>query len=607
LTDPTPEQLTLPVVDDTVVECPHGTECPGCPLLSLPYRAQLDAKEERVRGATVRFRELERVPVAHAVAAEPIVGYRSRAKLVASGPLLGLYARGTHRVVDIPGCRVLDPALSRVAAGIRRHMPADVTLRAVDLQRASDGVFVTLVVPDRTDEALVRAAGAELAKAVPDVAGVAVSYRDERSHQVLGRAPVSLVGSTREKVRVLGEHGPFHYVAPGGFAQAHRGQQRALIEAVLAAIESHFGDRAPSVLDLYSGAGALALALAARGAQVVAVESYEPAAALARAAAAEQRLDLRVDANDAADAVHEAIVASERPNVVIVNPPRRGLSPAVRAGIARLSAELVLYVSCEPVTLGRDLADFARHGLAVRTLTPFDMMPLTEEVESLAVLGRAEPPLPFVLHEDERLIAVMKSAHEPTTPQGEHAGSLLERVRRLDDAAEAVPVHRLDIGTSGVCLMARKPEHVAVIAAALTDGQKEYVALCKGIVRDKGSIRRPLQERGRPQEARTRYTRRDVVGGHSLVVARPDEGRKHQIRRHFASLGHPIIGDERYGDPRTNDYFVMKHFLDRPFLHCAKITLEIEKRTLVLEAPLRHSPDLEAVLESLGGPEDDAD
>jgi 23S rRNA (uracil1939-C5)-methyltransferase len=607
VTAPTPEQLTLPAVDDTVVVCPHGVECPGCPLLSLPYGDQLVAKHARVVSAIRRFRELEQARVLDVVPADPIVSYRSRAKLVATGPLLGLYARGTHRVVDIPGCRVLDPALSRVAAALRRHVPKDVTLRAVDLQRAAEGVFVTLVVPDRTDEVRVREAAEELRKDAPDIVGVAVSYRDERSHQLLGRAPVVLLGSAREKVRVLGDDGPFHFVAPGGFTQAHRGQQRALVAAVLSAIDAHFGDRAPSVLDLYSGAGALALALAARGAQVVAVESYEPAAALARDAAAEQHLDVRVDATDAADAVHAAIVDSERPNVVIVNPPRRGLSPAVRAGIARLSPELVVYVSCEAVTLGRDLADFARHGLAPGTLTPFDMMPLTEEVESLAVLVRSAPPLPEVLYEDERLIAVVKSPHEPTTPQGEHTGSLLDRVRRLDDAAEAVPVHRLDIGTSGVCLMARKPEHVAVIAAALTEGQKDYIALCKGIVRDKGSIRRPLLERGRPYEARTRYARRAVVGGHSLVTARPDEGRKHQIRRHFASLGHPVIGDERYGDPRTNEYFVMKHFLDRPFLHCARIILDFDGRELTLEASLSRSPDLEAVLESLGGPEDDAD
>jgi 23S rRNA (uracil1939-C5)-methyltransferase len=525
-----PEKPNLPVVTDAVVECPHGAECPGCPLLSLPYGAQLATKRKRVEDAIRHFPELGAAWIADIVAADPIVSYRTRAKLVASGPLLGLYARGTHRVVDIAQCRVQDPEVFRVADGVRRHLPHGVTLRAVDLQRATDGVFVTLVVPDRTDEALVRKAAEDIARDVPGIAGVAVSYRDERSHQVLGRAPVPLLGSEREKVRVLGAGAPFHFVAPGGFTQAHRGQQRAMIQRVLAEVAARFEGRKPKVLDIYSGAGALALSLAARGARVVAVESYAPAAALARAAAEEQRLDVRVEATDAADAVHDAIVSAERPDVVIVNPPRRGLSPATRAGIARLSPELVVYVSCEPVTLGRDLADFARHGLSLRSLVPFDMMPQTEEVESLAVLERAERPLPIVLHRDERLIAVMKSPHEPTIPQGEHSGSLLDRVRRLE-------------GT----------------------------------------------------------------GGHSLVAVRPDEGRKHQIRRHFASLGHPVIGDERYGDPRTNDYFAMKHFLDRPFLHCARIALDIEGHTLELTASLDQAPDLVAVLESLGGPEADSD
>jgi 23S rRNA (uracil1939-C5)-methyltransferase len=585
-----------------IVTCPHGAECPGCPLLALPYEEQLIAKRERVKTAMGRFVELARTEILGVVPADPIVGYRSRAKLVVAGPLIGLYVRGTHRVVDIPECRVLDPELSRAAEGLRRHMPAGVTLRAVDLRRATHGVLATLVVPDRTDEGRVREAAEAIAKAVPEITGIAASFRDERSHQVLGRAPTPLMGIQREKVHALGAGGPFHFVAAGSFTQAHTGQQRRLLEGIIAAIETELGASGqPTVLDLYSGVGALALSLAARGARVVAVESYEPAAALAQEAARAQDLDVRVEAADAADAVRSELLDGHQPDVVIVNPPRRGLSPAVREAIPRLRPRLVVYVSCEPLTLARDLADFARRGYTARTLTPFDMMPLTKEVEGLALLVRSEPPLPEVVYEDERLIAVLKSPHEPTTPQGEHVDSLLSRVRRLEGAEEAVPVHRLDIGTSGVCLMARKPAHVSVLSKALAQGQKEYVALCKGVVRDKGSIRRPLVEQGRPHEARTRYARREIVGGHSRVTVRPDEGRKHQIRRHLASLGHPVVGDDRYGDPRTNEYFLMRHFLDRPFLHCARIELELDGRKLELHADL--APDLDSVLESLAATE----
>jgi 23S rRNA (uracil1939-C5)-methyltransferase len=586
----------------TVVTCPHGAECPGCPLLALPYGEQLAVKRERIAAAFAGFPELSASPIAAVVAADPIVGYRSRAKLAAAGPLLGLYARGTHRVVDIPECRVEDPLVAKVADAIRRRGPEGVALRAVDLQRAGERVFVTLVVPDHTAETAATEAAERLLAEVPDVAGVAVSFRDDRSHQVLGRPPVVVAGEARRAVRALGDAEPFHYVAPGGFAQAHRVQQRKLLDRVVASITGRFSVLSGvRVLDLFSGAGALALALGARGARVVAVESYAPSAALARAAASAQGIDVQVESADAEDVVRELSTRGERTDVVIVNPPRRGISPGTRAAVARLAPALFLYVSCEPVTLARDLADLSRQGLLPTGVEPFDMMPLTEEVEALATLVPGEPPLPSILHEDEELVAVVKAPHEPTIPQGEHARSLLARVRRIPDAAEAVPVHRLDIGTSGVCLFARRPEYAERLAGELTVGRKEYVALCKGVVRDKGSVRRPLTERGRAQDARTRYARRDVVGGHSLVRAVPDEGRKHQIRRHLASIGHPVIGDDRYGDPKTNTHFRMRHFLDRTFLHCVRIVLDRQGRSLELEASL--APDLQAVLAGLGEPE----
>jgi 23S rRNA-/tRNA-specific pseudouridylate synthase len=170
----------------------------------------------------------------------------------------------------------------------------------------------------------------------------------------------------------------------------------------------------------------------------------------------------------------------------------------------------------------------------------------------------------------------------------------------LDGADAAVPVHRLDVGTSGVCLFARRPEYAHDLGTALSEGHKEYIALLRGVARKKGVVNRPLVERGRPREARTRYARLAVVGGHSLVAVRPDQGRKHQIRRHLAAIGSPIVGDDRYGDERTNAHFSAKHGLERPFLHARSITLAYAGRELVLEAPL--APDLELVLESLEPP-----
>jgi 23S rRNA (uracil1939-C5)-methyltransferase len=303
-------------------------------------------------------------------------------------------------------------------------------------------------------------------------------------------------------------------------------------------------------------------------------------------------------ADDATAAIVTAARRAEAIDAVVVNPPRRGLSPELREALADLSPELVAYVSCDPETLARDLSHLARAGLATRRAQPFDMLPLTGHVETLVFLSRTRPTPPRVLFESESLVAVEKPAHEPTTPQGEHTRSLLARVRLLPDMAEAVPVHRLDAGTSGVCLFARRPSLVAPLAAALAAGEKRYVALVRGIIRPKGTIARALKDEGRTLEATTRYTRKKIVGGHSLVEARPAEGRTHQIRRHLASLDHAVLGDERYGHPPSNKHFAEKHALDRTFLHCARITLTIDGAEQIIASEL--PGDLELVLSRLG-------
>jgi 23S rRNA (uracil1939-C5)-methyltransferase len=225
-------------------------------------------------------------------------------------------------------------------------------------------------------------------------------------------------------------------------------------------------------------------------------------------------------------------------------------------------------------------------------------MPQSGHVESLAVLVPAPPPPVRVLYEDEHLIAVDKDPHEPTTPHPEHPHSTLDRVRALAGAEHAVPVHRLDAGTSGVCLFARRPEHVEALARGLSEGRKRYVALVRGITHGKGIIRRDLRDEGRALRATTRFTRRAIVGGHSLVRASPEEGRMHQIRRHLASIGHPLLGDARYGHPASNRHLWERAGLDRAFLHAERIELALTDGARVIESAM--PADLTLVLERLG-------
>jgi 23S rRNA (uracil1939-C5)-methyltransferase len=260
-----------------------------------------------------------------------------------------------------------------------------------------------------------------------------------------------------------------------------------------------------------------------------------------------------------------------------------------------------LYVSCEPLTLARDLSDLALRGLGAERLLPFDMIPLSGEIETVAMLRPRAAPPPLVLHRDEEILAVMKPPHDAMSLRsaGKLTAPFAQGVRRLPGAEQATPVHHLEEGASGIAVFALRSSDAGRLSGAVAAAEKHYTALVRGVVREKGSIRRSVRAEGRSEQARTRYARRAVVGGHSLVTARPDEERTDQVTRHLASLGHPVVGDPRFGHAPTNQHFAARHFLDRPFLHLARLGLVLDGRPLVIEAAL--APDLVNVLESLRG------
>jgi 23S rRNA (uracil1939-C5)-methyltransferase len=610
------------------VICEHADRCAGCPIIGLPYAEQLALKRGRVVQSLARYRSLELVYTEPVAPAQPLVGYRVRAKLiVAAGGRVGLYAKGGgHQVVDIPRCRVLAPVLMRVASLLRARIaaceasggplaPYDGTqaqgcLRAVDLREVRDGeasrALVTFVVQRGSVAALdeLRAAARQLMAASPEVAGVAVNFHEGDGPQILGTETSHLAGASSAPDRVGAS---MHMATFGSFVQAHRNQANRVHSVLVEALglgRARGNERKLRVLDLYGGSGAIALGLASAGASVRLVESFEPAVEQARAAASRLAVDVEVQCADAGTALRALAERGERFDAAVVNPPRRGTSPVAREWLARLQPQVIAYVSCDPETLARDLDHFARLGYAPATLRPLDMIPLTDEVETVAVLQPAGIPLPLVVYDDREILIVDKGPHEPTTPQGEYAGSLLARVRRIPGAERAVPVQRLDVGTSGLVTFARGPEYVArwdrVLGAPTT--RKIYVAAVRGVIPGKGTITRELKEDGKPHAARTRYRRLAVAAGHSVVRVVPEQGRTHQIRRHLASIGYPVLGDNRYGHEPTNRRFEEKNALDRTFLHCVRLEFDHPEggARRVVEAPL--PGDLRAVLERTSGP-----
>jgi len=609
------------------VHCEHAGQCGGCPLIDLPYSDQLTVKRARVVQAIGRYVSLALVYTEPVAPAKPSVGYRTRAKLiVANGSKIGLFAKGgEHHVIDIPGCVVLAPELKRVATVLRAHIgaaevresciaPEDSSsygwLRAVDLREVRDGnscrVLVTFVVQRERVTSLdpLRQAARDLMRDAPEVAGVACNYHEGDAPQILGGETVPLAGASTVPDRI----GASAQVATfGSFIQAHRGQA-SVVHALLAESVGARGRRRDGtkrrVLDLYGGSGAIALNLATAGASVHMVESFAPAVAAARSAASAQRLDVRAEVADVASALRVLLDRHERFDAAIVNPPRRGTSPLTRQLLARLDPDVIAYVSCDPDTLARDLDHLAHLGYAATSLWPLDMIPLTDEIETVAVLRKASIAPARIAFSDRDVLAVEKAPHEPTSPREGYAISLLDRVRRTPGAEGALPVYELDVGMSGLVVFVRNPNLIEAWRRSLVApaGRQIFVVGVRGLTPPKGAISRDLRDRGRLTPARTRYRRLAFAGGHSVLRVVPDPAAAHQIRRHFAAIGHPVLGDYRYGHEATNRFFEEKNGLDRTFLHCVRVEFEHPTTGHHEVVDARLPADLRMVLERASGP-----
>jgi 23S rRNA (uracil-5-)-methyltransferase RumA len=355
--------------------CPHRPACPGCPLADLDYAAQLAHKQARLAAAFAPYPHLP-APPAVIGSAWP-EGYRHRVKLpvalgAAGHAALGLYAEDGQRIVDTPECPVLEPGLREALAKVRTWLRGKRGVHSVDLRRSSATGQLQLVLACADGQVPGgRKAFAPLVAALPALTSIAVSKADPDRKRVMGVAPEVVWGKP-----ILDESiGDTRYhLHPGAFFQVDPRQAERLHGLVRAAV-----GEAATVLDLYSGVGAYALMLAPGRKRVLAVEEVPQAARAAQELAprnvqvvATRVEDLRVD---------------EPFDVAVLNPARRGSDPAVLARIAGLARRMV-YVSCGPETLARDLDALAAFGMRVRSVQPIDLFPQTPEVETVVALER---------------------------------------------------------------------------------------------------------------------------------------------------------------------------------------------------------------------------
>jgi len=381
--------------------CRHYPHCIGCPFIDLPYPEQLARKRALVGAAFAKFPALNDVEIPEVVSSPRRLGYRARVKLVVrkSGGAIatGLYVPQSHRVMDISSCPVHPRRVNQVLEYLKFRaqelgiVPYDERddsgdLRYVDFRYsfARQEVSVTLV-----SRHPVLPEGEKLARALQRkfsfVTGVILNINENRGNVIWG--PVNRMLSGRETL--LEQVGGLKLVYPAGvFSQSNPHTAQKLYDRVVELAQLTGKE---NMLDLYCGVGPIALNLAHGARQVWGIDDNEAGIASAKQNARRNGVgNCRFFAGDAAGKIQELRGQLAALDLVVVNPPRKGLQGAALAALLELGAPRLIYVSCETVSLARDLEKLVAAGYRIRSLQPFDMFPQTAEVENVALLQRSE-------------------------------------------------------------------------------------------------------------------------------------------------------------------------------------------------------------------------
>ena len=349
---------------------------------------------------------MERIGGFENIPMEPILGAPSRTRyrnkcqlpigLSKNGEMqMGFYAVNSHRIIDTHTCLLQPEVFDRAAEAFRAWQK--LSGESIYDEAAHSGVLRHLYMRcgEKSGEVLVCivANGAKLhgedllvkmlREAVPEITGIVVNINHERTNVVLGRELRTLWGkpTIRDTLCRL----EFE-ISPHAFYQVNRTQAEALYNK---AAEYAGLTGAETLLDLYCGTGTIGLSMASRAKKLIGAEIIPSAVENARKNAAHNHVTnaefLCGDAKDAARILYER---GERPDVIVIDPPRKGCDAAVITTIAAMRPTRVVYVSCDPATLARDLKQFTAENYNIEAVTPVDMFPGTAHVETVCLLSK---------------------------------------------------------------------------------------------------------------------------------------------------------------------------------------------------------------------------
>lgn len=380
-------------------DCLVCKQCGGCVYRHISYESELDVKRNTVKQAFSRIAKMN-IKVNPTVCDKP-ERYRNKVQYPfaqgKNGAVFGYYARRSHRIVEHKSCPLQDAVFTEIAAYIAKLsdklcIPAyneesgkGVIRHAVMRKNRKNNILLCLVVAEKHRNLTLLAE--TVAGKYKEITGIHINVNKRRDNVIFGDETYRVLGAETLTDTLCGKT---FELSPRAFYQ---------VNAVMAEkLYSHAASLAVTekanavILDLYCGAGTIGLCVARKGDKLCGVEIIDAAIENAKINA---QLNGRNEKNtlfvcgDASVGVEQCRKKFGKPDIIIVDPPRKGLDKAVIETAVKANPEKIVYISCDPATLARDCAIFAEMGYITREATPFDLFPRTGHVETVVLLERA--------------------------------------------------------------------------------------------------------------------------------------------------------------------------------------------------------------------------
>jgi len=384
--------------------CSESADCGGCPLIAMKYTEQKVWKRGMILSELAKFPELSDITVHQLLSPDNLIHYRTTAKLSVAGkfsePFIGIYRRASHAVYDLVDCPLHNPLINRVVEAVRKGIKKGkvpvynpqsrmgllryLVVRVSTYEKKAMVVFVT----SKRSYNEIHHLGRFVQELVPEIEVVVQNVNSSEGNVILGQKDFFLTPKQHLTERV----GEVSFrISPRSFFQVNNSGATLIYNQVR---EWAGLERSETVLDLYCGIGGISLFLAGEAGEVIGFEVVEEAVADARLNAKLNRIsNCRFEAGDAALLLEELAGEKQKVDVAVLNPPRRGCDKNVLERVAALAPRSVIYVSCSPATLARDLAVLANLGYICREIQPVDMFPQTMHVENVARLEKLQNQL----------------------------------------------------------------------------------------------------------------------------------------------------------------------------------------------------------------------